>query len=66
MNEWINILDRSPPRYKQVLVLTRHNRYFIAHHHGEIPPEWENDNCTPIEFITHWMPLPQTPETSHD
>lgn len=64
MNKWISIKDRLPERYKRVLVLTKFNMHFEAHHHGEEIPEWEDNNCVPLDDITHWMPLPNPPKES--
>lgn len=60
--EWISVSCIIPKAYEVVLVLTKYNRHYEDHHHGETIPEWEDVECHPIYDIAHWMPLPQPPK----
>lgn len=60
--EWIKCSDRLPKAYEVVLVLTKNNRHYEAHHHGEKISEWEDTECRPLLNVTHWMPLPEPPK----
>lgn len=57
MNEWINVEDRLPQPFVDVLVL-RNEKIEIDYH--------EEDGWFAHDFkgkrATHWMPLPAVPE----
>jgi hypothetical protein len=51
-NQWISINDKTPKDYKMVLYFDTRDKkinigYFV----------WSQ---TPVEYVSHWMPLPST------
>lgn len=64
MSWWIKCSERMPEDFRHVMVIRAgyergHSYYFAYRARGE----WiKNDiHCTPLEGITHWMPLPPPP-----
>lgn len=63
MSEWISVEDRLPTDAKEVLVFTSYKQMWIDIYciwGDENAPSWGDDN------VTHWMPLPEPPEVTHD
>lgn len=51
--EWINIKDKKPSDYERVL--------FFDSRDGKINLGYFVWCQTPVEYVTHWMPLPNVP-----
>ena len=62
--DWIPVTDRLPPIGKRVLACSWMSaRYIVAY----ISPEggwYLSFEHSPIQNITHWMPLPELPQGS--
>ena len=64
MSEWINVKDRLPEEWVDVLVFSKAGFQEIAVWIG-IPGVWRvswNHNLMEKHSVTHWMPLPKPPE----
>lgn len=63
MSEWVSVTDRMPEIGRFVLVFLTNIDYLpykIAVYYG-------NGNWSGLDrHITHWMPLPEPPETDND
>lgn len=59
MNEWICTKDRLPDKPGDYLVYCC-NWHFVAISYFRGKTTWAKNN----KYITHWMPLPEPPETS--
>ena len=74
MNEWISVKDKLPEQFhppgqsfslsEDVLVYTQDRYKYIAKLLTRFRCKttftyWINDECTPIQGVTHWMPIPQ-------
>ena len=59
--EWISVKDRLPEQYTDVVVL---------YDFGRVGVNWTNKENEFIEHpnckVTHWMPLPEPPESGDD
>lgn len=63
---WIPVTERLPEIEKRVLVLDRHGNAMVRTLRclaGEKGPSFRPDGLVPRKHITHWMPLPEPPET---
>lgn len=67
---WINVKDRKPPRDSSYLVAIgpmADGEYFIRiawYNPNEDPDMYDRWSCLPtalLEYITHWMELPEPP-----
>lgn len=69
MSEWISVKDRMPETYGRYLV---HVEDIAGHEPQEsceyIEYYWGNGRFTGWEIfrVTHWMPLPEPPESEED
>lgn len=69
--EWISVKDRLPDEEQKVLCVTCDEEIVIAefshfsYDFGELG-EWHYWGIRPPEFVTHWMPLPEPPESEDD
>lgn len=55
--DWISVKDRLPEQYTDVIVFTKS---------GTITVDYVDENGDFYyygEYVTHWMPLPQKPES---
>lgn len=61
MNEWINVKDRLPERYKSCIVCSEHGNIRIGYY--DRSDQWVESryNGNLVKYITHWMPLPAPP-----
>lgn len=61
MNEWINIKDKMPKKFENVLAANKRGKQY------DIDKAWWNGSCfdrstkKPYKNVTHWMPLPNPP-----
>lgn len=63
---WIPVTERLPEIEQRVLVLDRHGNATVRTLRcltGEKEPSFRPDGLVPRKHITHWMPLPEPPET---
>jgi len=78
--KWISVEDRMPSNDTEVLTIknnsisdycyphTNEEAQLIAFFSGEVwwdsafPEEVKEDNM--VEYVTHWMPLPEPPESN--
>ena len=73
--QWISVKERLPELNKHgysedVLLLSQVGRMEVSHIEKVkrvvkwrgIEPVIETENATPIEYFTHWMPLPEAPK----
>lgn len=63
---WIPVTERLPEIEQRVLVLDRHGNAMVRTLRcltGEKEPSFRPDGLVPRKHITHWMPLPEPPET---
>ena len=63
---WISVTERLPEIEQRVLVLDRHGNAMVRTLlclAGEKGPSFRPDGLVPRKHITHWMPLPEPPET---
>ena len=63
---WISVTERLPEIEQRVLVLDRHGNAMVRTLRcltGEKEPSFRPDGLVPRKHITHWMPLPEPPET---
>lgn len=59
-NDWFSVKDRMPEQYTDVIVFTKG---------GTITVDYVDENGDFYyygEYVTHWMPLPQKPESEDD
>ena len=72
MSEWISVKDRLPEEFDDVLIVTVSGRISIAYLHSYNKENiidyknWaitdsEEGNTIPFVRVTHWMPLPKSP-----
>ena len=52
---WIPCKEQTPPDYQRVI-------YFDSRDNGEIAIGYFVWSQTPVNYVTHWMPLPSTPK----
>ena len=66
MSEWISVEDNFPPVNEKVLLLDEYRTYYVGYvsrFHDEFYTSYNDD----IEYvITHWMPLPEPPESKDE
>lgn len=71
MSKWISVKEKLPERvsgrtYSQVPCIVYHDREIrilvFNHEHMCWDQEDGDDHCCNIEDVSHWMPLPDTPE----
>ena len=60
--EWISVEDSLPEDYEKYLLLLDNGRITIGWYH-EGAMQFVEDGIVIINIVTHWMPLPQPPET---
>ena len=63
MNEWISTKDREPPLNECILVYTKHGETYpigVAIYRN-LRPKFFNPHGCQFNNVTHWMPLPETP-----
>ncbi len=60
--EWISVEDRLPEDYEKYLLLLDNGRITIGWYH-EGAMQFVEDGIVIINIVTHWMPLPEPPET---
>lgn len=69
MGEWIKCSERMPEEFADILVYTEHSQvhegYYFAY--SSDAPVWKIYCHRKLyvnagEIVTHWMPLPETPE----
>ena len=63
---WIPVTERLPEIEQRVLVLDRHGNAMVRTLRcltGEKEPSFRPDGLVPRKHVTHWMPLPEPPET---
>ena len=62
MPKWISVTERLPEIGKDVLCFCRANIFFVLGWDGN---HWHEgaDRYYMSSFVTHWMPLPQPPES---
>lgn len=71
IDKWISVKDRLPDEEQKVLCFTCDEEIVVAdfshfsYDFGELG-EWHYWGIRPPEFVTHWMPLPQKPESEDD
>ena len=59
-SEWVSVKDKFPEQYTDVIVFTKG---------GTIAVDYVDENGDFYyygEYVTHWMPLPQKPESEDD
>lgn len=59
--KWISIEEKLPELMRTVLVCTKFDNIYIAWHLGN--NDWRSCEGN-IQNITHWMPLPNLPESN--
>lgn len=66
---WIGVEDRLPTHRNPCLVYSEHEEDGCVIKQSNLNPamtgfyvEYSHDGSTPIEKITHWMPLPAAPK----
>ena len=70
-SEWISVKDKLPDEEQKVLCFTCDEEIVVAdfshfsYDFGELG-EWHYWGIRPPEFVTHWMPLPEPPESEDD
>ena len=66
--EWVSVIDQLPKNKQEILCITRagdtHISTFVLR---EDSVEWDEpyygqEISSPIEKVTHWMPLPKPPK----
>lgn len=70
MNEWISVEDKLPeqrnlPRSRSVLIYCKSNLCTFTAVYNFESCGWEYFACGSVEvmeYVTHWMPLPEPPE----
>lgn len=68
IDEWISVKDRLPDEEQKVLCFTCDKEIVVAdfshfsYDFGELG-EWHYWGVRDPRFVTHWMPLPQKPES---
>ena len=62
--EWVSTMDRLPELYVDVLIFTEGGT--IAVDHLERIMSWGEDFYNYGQNVTHWMPLPEKPESEDD
>ena len=65
MSEWISVEDRLPKTRRAVLVWVPHNEcYYLANFEAGEWTSWQgNRHLWWCDVLTHWMPLPNPPES---
>lgn len=71
--DWISVEDRRPEDGQVVLCYGRDPhingnpwRRYVVRYKADVPPfgeEWDNSDRGAIQSVSHWMPLPEPPET---
>jgi hypothetical protein len=63
--EWISVKDRVPPIGKAVLTYFPEAKYCTCFNAAWYDGEdfWFDMDGSPVRGITHWMPLPEPPES---
>lgn len=76
MADWISVKNRLPEKadykfiylaghsFMCVLVQDGHDITVGSYH--DIIKEWRDCEGEKMDFVTHWMPLPQIPESEDD
>ena len=59
--EWISVEERLPEKWEYVIVCDECKDVGVARHFGNGHFEWTDDEN--IAFATHWMPLPEPPNS---
>jgi len=66
MSDWISVKDELPPERIEVLFYIKElNQIELGKYH-EVTEKWIIPNCNSyyqngINWVTHWMQLPETP-----
>lgn len=63
---WVPVTERLPEIEQRVLVLDRHGNKMVRTMRrlaSEEEPSFRPEGLVPQKHITHWMPLPEQPET---
>ncbi|KKM68838.1 hypothetical protein LCGC14_1456880 [marine sediment metagenome] len=62
--EWISVEETHPSRNTEVLLyVAKYNRTLIGNYGKNNRGEWGYfAEYTPIQSVTHWMPLPEAPK----
>ena len=73
MSEWISVDERLPQKkdYSYIWAGSRHFIAVLVYSDREISlgmyqsvsNKWVDNNGDVIDFVTHWTPLPKTPES---
>lgn len=65
MNEWISVKDRLPEKSASVLICATGHR--VTAYYDKVKEVFrltEDENLYYLtEYVTHWMPLPEPPES---
>ena len=71
MSDWISVKDRLPQKddYRYIWAVSRHFIAVLVYSDREISlgmylsvsNKWVDNNGDVIDFVTHWMPLPEPP-----
>lgn len=61
---WISVKDRLPEPHTNVLFFGRYG-FFIGWY-SYLMKKWRTDECSEVQEVTHWMPLPKPPEVNAD
>lgn len=64
MSEWISIKDRLPESDKKVLITDGRNMMVSWYYRWNGMIRWVDTLY--VRDITHWMPLPESPESEGD
>ena len=65
MCNWISVKDRLPQVKEDVLIYdSQHCNIYKAWYIGDIDVWFSNEYLPQFINITHWMPLPKTPEVT--
>lgn len=61
ISQWISVKDRLPENCIEVLVYDTDCGIVIGWHDKEIG-DFAADFISPLDAVTHWMPLPEPPQ----